>query len=96
VVVLLVLVAPLRLRRVFHNRVLATLGVLSYSIYMIHAPFMQLALDALRSPAHPLVGWTPETTAVWGALSLACVGLSALTYRFIELPFLREKSRLDD
>lgn len=94
-IVLLILLAPLRLRSLLHNRVLATLGVLSYSIYMLHAPLVQLSLRTV-SRYRPLGGWSLASAVVTAVVSLGCVGLARITYRFIEMPFLREKARLDD
>jgi peptidoglycan/LPS O-acetylase OafA/YrhL len=95
-ILLLLLLAPLRTRLIFTNPVLATLGVLSYSIYMIHAPLCRLSLEALRGAGTGgFVGWNVRTTVVAVVLTALCVGLSRLTYRFIERPFLVRKSRLE-
>src|SRR5262249_26297391 len=55
VVLLLLLVAPLRLAPLLSNRVLSLLGVLSYSIYLLHAPFMMIPIQAFVGPR----AWTP-------------------------------------
>ena len=93
--VLCLLLAPLRTKRVFSNPVLGWLGILSYSIYIIHSPFMQKALLVIRrSWPRSSAGWTLKTALVITLLTVACVSFSALTYRFIERPFLVRKSRL--
>ncbi len=94
-IVLLVLVAPLKLALVFDSRLLKRAGVLSYSIYLIHAPLFFYILYPLRIR-------TPQVTERWNLTSLAavalCIGLtlllSSLTYRFIERPFLERKARI--
>jgi peptidoglycan/LPS O-acetylase OafA/YrhL len=95
VVLLLLLLAPLATRAVLHNRVLARLGVLFYSIYMIHSPLVQLSLTAMGRRFGPVVWWSPMNMAIIAALTLVCVGLSEITYRYVELPFLRRKALLD-
>jgi peptidoglycan/LPS O-acetylase OafA/YrhL len=96
--ILVLLLAPLRTKAVFSNPVLAWLGILSYSIYMVHVPFMQRAVFGIRG-AWPHVfaraAWNLPVFLLTGALSIACVGLSALTYQFIERPFLVRKARID-
>jgi peptidoglycan/LPS O-acetylase OafA/YrhL len=95
-VLLLLLLAPLRAKGVLSNRALARLGVLSYSIYLIHAPLVVLSLAAVRH-AFPgtFEGWSPPTAAVLAGVLLVGLGLSSLTYRFVEMPFLVRKARFD-
>lgn len=94
--ILLVLLAPLRTKRLFSNAALGGLGILSYSIYMIHAPFIMQSLWAIRRVwPQRFDEWSLPTAAVIAGLSVACLGLSALTYRFVERPFLLRKGRLD-
>jgi peptidoglycan/LPS O-acetylase OafA/YrhL len=94
-VVLVVLVAPLRLRPVLVNPIFARLGVLSYSIYLIHQPVWTYSLQPVRSYWGMAAGWVPGT-GYWlvGATALI-IALSELTYRYVETPFLVRKSRLD-
>lgn len=97
IVLLLLLLAPLHTKPLFSNRALATLGILSYSIYLVHHSLYRLAMDALRA-AYPSVfgsGWTLPTIAAVVLLSTLCLLVSALTYRLIERPFLARKARLD-
>ena len=95
--VLMVLLAPLRTKRLFSNAVLARLGILSYSIYIIHAPFVKQILWAIRRTwPHTIdTGWTPLSTGVVAVLTAGCFGLSTLSYRFVERPFLVRKARFD-
>jgi peptidoglycan/LPS O-acetylase OafA/YrhL len=95
-VLLIVLLVPLRSKRLLSNAVLARLGVLSYSIYVLHQPILSYSMWAWRRllPQSGL-GWTPYTAA-WFVLAVTlCIGLASLTYRWIERPFLIRKARLD-
>lgn len=78
--------------RLFVNPVLHSLGLWSYSFYLLHSSvifFLLKSNSALRLPWRP-VGWGEEFLFGIGILLLA-VALSACTYRYIELPFLRLK-----
>jgi len=94
-VLLLLVLAPLRLKPLLANRVLATLGTLSYSIYLVHVPVLTFGLAAIRARwTIAAAGWdAPAFAAV--ALLLAGVGaISAVTYHVIERPVLERKARL--
>ena len=95
--VLITLVAPLRLGFLFSNRVLGGIGLLSYSMYLVHFPIIFFVL-------YPLSGTNPEAYQGWtwtssGAVML-CLGLalalSSLTYLAIERPVLQRKARIRD
>jgi peptidoglycan/LPS O-acetylase OafA/YrhL len=90
-VVLVMLLAPLRSRRLWSNPVLGWIGILSYSLYLLHLPILHRVLQA---PASSPPGWTPTTTALVLVLLAGCLALSAVTYRLIERPFLVRKARL--
>jgi peptidoglycan/LPS O-acetylase OafA/YrhL len=95
-VLLIVLLVPLRSKALLSNRVLARLGVLSYSIYILHLPVFHYTMWPWRI-AFPRASmdWAPNT-ATWFVLAAGlCVGLAVLTYRWIERPFLVRKARLD-
>jgi len=94
-IIWLILTARLRLRRLLSNRILTAVGVLSYSIYMLHYPIMDLSLQALRARGDDLfLGWGAATGALFPAIAAATLSLSLLTYRLVERPFLVRKSRL--
>jgi peptidoglycan/LPS O-acetylase OafA/YrhL len=95
-VLLLVLLVPLRAKRLIANPVLARLGILSYSIYVLHQPVLDYSFRAWRVllPGAGL-GWSPLVAAWFVLATVACVALAALTYRIIERPFLVRKARLD-
>ncbi|HJQ84980.1 MAG TPA: hypothetical protein VKA21_12935, partial [Candidatus Binatia bacterium] len=94
-VVLLVLLAPLRTKPLFCNGATRALGVVSYSVYVVHFPLVMLALAHLRR-AHfgSFIRWTPETFVAAAVITTACLTLSTLTYYTIERPFLVRKSKL--
>jgi len=93
--ILLLLFAPLRLKELFSNPVLAWLGIVSYSIYMIHVPFVVLSLQGIRRTwPRQFEGWSVSSALVIAALTAACLVLSWLSYRFVERPFLMRKGRL--
>ncbi len=75
------------------SRALAAIGVVSYSLYLTHFLVIHAFLH---------LGWVPVLTgdAVCDALLItvglalpAALALSALTYRFVERPFLRLRGR---
>jgi peptidoglycan/LPS O-acetylase OafA/YrhL len=93
-----------RISALLRSRALASLGLWSYSIYMVHIFVFQIAKMAVSYVGHKthleLVGWhnneklvllgTPEQ-AVWFALVLSVVlvvPVAALTWRWIEKPAL--------
>ena len=94
-VLLLVLLAPLRTKRVWSNPVLEWLGLLSYSIYMWHLPIAWHVVIGLRHSGIPVpAGWSALGLVAALLIAALCLGLSMLTYRFIERPFLVRKARL--
>lgn len=94
-VLLALLLLPLRTKPIFCNRIWGTLGLLSYSIYLIHAPLITWSLAHLnRASGGAFRVWSIHTVAGVSATAAACVGLSAMTYWAIERPFLRRKARL--
>lgn len=89
--VLLIVVVTRRagpLPRLLENRVLIWLGERSYSIYLLHMPIFLIG--------HRLAGYDPSVPAQL-AIFLGCgagaIALSVVTFRWIELPFLRMKGR---
>jgi peptidoglycan/LPS O-acetylase OafA/YrhL len=94
-VVLIILVAPLRSAAFFRQRWLVTVGVLSYSLYLLHLPILFYGLYPLRARI-PVEGWTLASLALVAGCLLASLAASTLTYLTIERPFLRRKTRVAD
>jgi len=94
-IMLQMLLSPLRTKTIFDNRVLARLGTLSYSIYILHLPVISYAMMLLRQK-YPFLprGWNRTSVVAIAAMSIACYVLSELTYRRIERPFLLRKAKL--
>lgn len=96
-VLLATLVAPLRLHVLLTNRAIGAVGILSYSIYLLHFPIMFEVFYRWDAVAPKISqGWTPGafgTVLVCFALVLA---VSPLTYLFIERPVLERKARIND
>jgi len=91
-VLLAVLLAPLRLKALLVNPVLARLGLWSYSIYLLHVPILRLIINPLRAPIEASA--TSATIAIV-LLTTLVLAVSALSYHLIERPFLVQKARLD-
>jgi peptidoglycan/LPS O-acetylase OafA/YrhL len=67
-------------RLLLSTRPFVQIGLISYPLYLWHWPLLSY-LDMLR-------GGVPNVLEIWGTIVVATV-LSALTYRFIELPLRR-------
>ncbi|MGH7787162.1 MAG: acyltransferase family protein, partial [Candidatus Binatia bacterium] len=94
-VVLAMLLLPLHLKPLLHNRVLMRLGVLSYSIYLVHVPVVKFAVIYLRGRGVSWLGeWNARSAALAAGLVMLSIGISMVTYRWIELPFLARKARV--
>jgi peptidoglycan/LPS O-acetylase OafA/YrhL len=71
--------------RALEWRWLATIGVVSYSIYLLHLPILRAIADSGGSLTHSQALY-PVTVAI-------CIPLSFITYHLIEAPFLRLRRR---
>jgi peptidoglycan/LPS O-acetylase OafA/YrhL len=94
---LLLLLFPLASKGLFSNRVLARLGIVSYSIYLIHLPFFAYSLSFARfllADDERLYRWTTLSLGVAALLCAALYVFSEVSFRFIERPFLLYKRRL--
>jgi peptidoglycan/LPS O-acetylase OafA/YrhL len=96
-IVIVTLVLPLRLGSLLTNRVMGTVGILSYSLYLFHFPVLFETLRRCRvAMPKNFLGWTAISSAtVLMCLALA-LGVSALTYLLIERPVLKRKARIAD
>ncbi len=95
-VLMLVVLAPLRTRAVISNRLMGILGLLSYSLYLIHEPILFLGLGPLVGRGIPLDIDLNLRIVAFGAAFILCISMSALTYRVIERPFLVRKAKIGD
>ena len=87
------------LSRILSWRLLGFVGMISYSLYLLHETILMLVRIYLwRSPAKPLFLQLAQLdgAAVWlafagylGAILVVCGALAYLSYRYIESPFLR-------
>lgn len=98
VVVLGLLVLPLRSRRLFVNAPLEFVGRVSYSLYLLHLPFLHLTAWVRFRIRVALMGIGGRTTAEsvieLVLVTLAAILVSWLSYRLIERPFLGWKNRI--
>jgi len=75
-----------------HGDVIAALGIVSYSVYLVHVPFLLLVMPRLF---HAYAAWTLGAWATLLALFGGCVAVSTASYWGIERPFLLRKARID-
>ncbi|PSB31934.1 acyltransferase family protein [Stenomitos frigidus] len=67
------------------------LGTISYSVYLLHGIVLFCVLR-LANLVYPIKGMNPlHFWMLMGVCGLLVIGLSSLSYRFIEYPFLRLK-----
>lgn len=95
VILMLVVLAPLRIKPLLVNRASTMLGLFSYSIYMVHLPLILYVMEQVRrfDPAF-VPAWRPATYALSAGIAAVCLAISALTYYAIERPILTMKSRI--
>ena len=78
---------------VLNWRGLRLMGLVSYSVYLLHGIALYAARPFLATmmttPEHRTLWWWGAVTAVAGFLLLFCLG----TYRWVELPFIRWERR---
>ena len=77
------------------SRAIIYLGRISYGLYVLHFPALKAARALLGTFGRtvPLAGW-PRLLALFALWMGITVALAATSYRWIERPFLRLKSRL--
>lgn len=94
-VLLVVLLLPIRCRPLLSRGPLVGIGTLSYSLYLWHYPILFAFLVPLWLPTGGGPGWTARATAAASFGVAVALGVSALTYRFVERPFLVRKARIE-
>ncbi len=86
------------LSRVLSWRLLAFVGIISYSLYLLHETVLMIVRVYLWRWARPLFNelWQLDGAAVWlafagysGVILIMCGAVAYLSYRYIESPFLR-------
>jgi len=94
-VLLLLVVVPMHVKPLVANRVSARLGVMSYSIYLVHTPLVLYWRDLINAwfPG-VLRGWTPASATAVLALAAIVLTLASITYRLIERPAMQRKARV--
>ena len=79
--------------RLIVNRLLRHVGIVSYSVYIVHfalvAAAESLLLPALRGLAPPA-----QLAIVWVLVFVPAVAISSVTYRWIEMPAIRLGKKL--
>ena len=80
------------LRSVLEWKPLVTVGLFSYSIYLVHALFTE-PTDYVMLPLHPSFTQIDDAThvLVMGSVALAAIGISYVFHRCFELPFMSHK-----
>ena len=87
--------APTAIGAVLAARPLQRLGLLPYSLYLVHMPIFFSTLFSLRPPFPELQqGWNAVSVAWVGVCIAAALALSEMTYRCIERPCLRRKAAI--
>jgi peptidoglycan/LPS O-acetylase OafA/YrhL len=92
-----VLGAPF-LRRVLRWKPLAFIGVISYSLYLLHGVVLARVAMYILQPVRSVAASGGSSLTIWIVFSAYALGLlvasiiiSYLSYRYIESPFLRRK-----
>jgi peptidoglycan/LPS O-acetylase OafA/YrhL len=87
-IMLLLVRHPLRCKALLVNPGTAELGMISYSLFLIHFPLLFFLLSGLLG-TRVQGGWSKELCVVLLPVLAVCVGISSATYRLIERPFLK-------
>jgi len=94
-VLLLVLLAPLAVRPLLVSRVPVALGVISYSVFLLHVPILAHGAPVLRARVPGLFAATPLGKGMLGLCACAAVvAVSTLTYWAIERPMIKRGARV--
>jgi peptidoglycan/LPS O-acetylase OafA/YrhL len=94
-VVIVVLLVPTAIGRVFESGAARFLGNVSYPLFFVHTAVMIFGAEWIRSlRPGALIGWSAESVALLAALLAAAVAVAALAHVAIERPALRWKARV--
>jgi peptidoglycan/LPS O-acetylase OafA/YrhL len=75
-------------RRVLSWKPLAFIGTFSYSVYLLHAPFLQILWQYVMMPLH--LAPVAMFATLMGPGALAILGISYGFFRVLEEPFMRQ------
>lgn len=90
---LLVIVSGLVYKPILENRIMNYLGKISYGIYVIH-PLLIFVGSYFVKKHELLANWYGGGhIIVFACTTTLTIGLSGLSYRYLEMPFLRLKDR---
>jgi peptidoglycan/LPS O-acetylase OafA/YrhL len=77
--------------KMFRAAAVVWVGTVSYSLYLLHLTVLQVTLSVARR-WYPIGQWSAKTFLTWGILAVALsFVIAALSYQFIEAPFLKKK-----
>jgi peptidoglycan/LPS O-acetylase OafA/YrhL len=88
-ILLAILVSPGWLGRLVTSAPLVGLGLISYSVYLLHYPILEFSITWLERTHPGLLVSSLAAAAVVSGLTLVCLGASMLTYAAIERPPMR-------
>lgn len=82
---------PSSLRRVLERPWFLLIGAMSYSLYLWHLPILETVFDLFE----PLRAGVPLAGTLFavGLSAVLAFGAAALSYTYVELPFMRRKSK---
>lgn len=89
--ILIILFFPIRIKLLFSNIVLRKVGMISYSIFLIHVPVLYYGKIMFSDMASYFLWSKPHPILLLISLFIITIILASITYRFIEKPFLRIK-----
>lgn len=94
ILIYVIVAYPLKIRGLFVNSAVNTLGILAYSLYLLHFPLLTFLMAVIYpEPASWFTQPIWQAVAVSIGMLMGFVLLSALTYAVIERPFLALKAR---
>jgi peptidoglycan/LPS O-acetylase OafA/YrhL len=86
--IITILFLPIKIKPLFSNVVLEKIGMISYSIFLIHYPVLYYGNIVLSNIVSCFRWSNPPPIILLISLFIITIILSSITYRFIEKPFL--------
>ena len=93
--IITILFLPIRIKPLFSNVVLKKIGMISYSIFLIHVPVIWYGIILFSNIASCFRWSNPHPIILLISLFIITIILSSITYRFIERPFLKLKTNYE-